>query len=622
MGTQSSIEIYMRDLVLALMKVEAQLASGRGGRGCSVGGSRAKIPESSRHTKPKTTSSRNTADNHNQQDTRRDLVFTLQSIINTIAYIDLTTQHISASVVSEVCELWRAHREAHGEVLSQNKNAALHIWAEVENAFQFLERRIQGNPKNALSAKGLIRRCVNSTGLIWSEVDGVGQYASSEALTSLGKGRADRNFTDTRNKLKFSQDIHDRATLPTHPPLGDLARNSAFRARHRHDSIQGNAAYIYTSLQRSLVGGNSENMMAGSHLLDRVGTTTPQSVSAATEAFETLLDMMRPVHMQMALGNATENTMAHALAIMTLLYNMLTLHPAVLKNYLEAAANAIEPFTIWPSPYGDVALLVISALYLEEKSPGISMWKRALDDMPVLTHHGQHISDICMETIESALMQESAGELHEGTLDRTLSNDVLPSNEMLGAKATSNTRCRDASLGSPAGMAGDRFKLADLRASLRTSVRMSVSGYSYASPPGSPKRTQATKPRRSPLAPPKHSTPDSLPSHRNTTSERDIFNPLGNDLSTATSLRAASSPLSPSQNLRLNLHAPYTSRNRSSSRFSSDVPSLRWSAMIRERSVSTFSSDDSLDAVQCKYHRIKRSCWLAEIAVVERPFIL
>ena len=79
-------------------------------------------------------------------------------------------------------------------------------------------------------------------------------------------------------------------------------------------------------------------MMAGSHLLDRVGTTTPQSVSAATEAFEALLDMMRPVHMQMALGNATEH-MAHALAIMTLLYNMLTLHPAVLKNYLEAAAN-------------------------------------------------------------------------------------------------------------------------------------------------------------------------------------------------------------------------------------------------------------------------------------------
>ena len=190
---------------------------------------------------------------------------------------------------------------------------------------------------------------------------------------------------------------------------------------------------------------------------------------------------------------------------------MLTLHPAVLKNYLEAAANAIEPFTIWPSPYGDVALLVISALYLEEKSPGISMWKRALDDMPVLTHHGQHISDICMETIESALMQESGGELHEGTLDGTLSNEVLPSNEKLGAKATSNTRCRDASLGSPAGMAGDRFKLADLRASLRTSVRMSVSGYSYASPPGSPKRTQATKPRRSPLAPPKHSTPDSFP---------------------------------------------------------------------------------------------------------------
>ena len=86
MGTQSSIEIYMRDLVLALMKVEAQLASGRGGRGFSVGGSRAKIPESSRHTKTKdNNSSRNTADNHNQQDTRRDLVFTLQSIINTIA---------------------------------------------------------------------------------------------------------------------------------------------------------------------------------------------------------------------------------------------------------------------------------------------------------------------------------------------------------------------------------------------------------------------------------------------------------------------------------------------------------------------------------------------------------
>lgn len=362
-------------------------------------------------------------------------------------------------------------------------------------------------------------------------------------------------------------------------------------------------------------------------MLGSVGSASVLSATAATEAFQMLLTLMRPLHTQMTMGSATESTMAQALSVMMLMYNMLTLHPAVLTNYLGAAATAVEPLTTWPSPFGDVALLLISALHVEQKAPGISMWKRTLDDMPVLTHHGQHISDICMETIESVLTQEKKHVVPDRDLRRGGGGDGGDSGSnynnsrslsAMGGEAGVSDRksiaetVRGARHGQTSAKhtADSGADLAGLKTSLRRSVRMSVSGYSYASPPGSPRlargsssRGKRPRPKSLRYVSPQrqHTAPDFNPRGRDTHSKHDVFNPMGGSgtprsgsaaYASATAAAAAAAPASTSASSsasvrqRSTSQAPYATRARAASRFSSEVPSLRWSSAVRERRMS------------------------------------
>ena len=158
------------------------------------------------------------------------------------------------------------------------------------------------------------------------------------------------------------------------------------------------SAASYLSLQSSVTSSFHNN-----HL----------SVEEAWNAFEMVLSLIKPLNMELSMGANHYATQTQAMSLMLLLYNLLTVHPLVTPSYLIRAAAAIKPLTQWPNPHGDVALVLMTALAMELKAPGCSMWKRSLTDVPVLSQRGQHISDVCLQTIAHALAREAEGA--EGT---------------------------------------------------------------------------------------------------------------------------------------------------------------------------------------------------------------
>lgn len=130
------------------------------------------------------------------------------------------------------------------------------------------------------------------------------------------------------------------------------------------------------------------------------------TVDEAWHSFEMILSLIKPLTMELSMGAKHYATQTQAMSLMLLLYNLLTIHPLVTPSYLARAAAAIKPLTQWPNPHGDVALVLLTALDMELKAPGCSMWKRSLTDIPVLSQRGQHISDVCLQTIARALARE------------------------------------------------------------------------------------------------------------------------------------------------------------------------------------------------------------------------
>ena len=81
--------------------------------------------------------------------------------------------------------------------------------------------------------------------------------------------------------------------------------------------------------------------------------------------FETVLNLLKPLNTQLSMNTSHQATQSQAMSLMLLLYNLIATHPLVCPSYLRSAANAIQPITKWPNPHGDVALILMTALELE-----------------------------------------------------------------------------------------------------------------------------------------------------------------------------------------------------------------------------------------------------------------
>ena len=576
MSSESHICSFLKELVKALIDVETVLSHKYmpSARGSKLGTKRSADNSTKSHVKQ-------SAD---MLKASGKVSTILQYIVVSISYIDLTVQHISHDLVHELCEQWQSHRmnnECNQRSASQDEGC---IWREAAYVMQLFARRRKQGSQTFLLAKDLVIRCVAPSGHDEDKYLPTSIHASNihfDWSSKKGESTEKDGILDSSKQVNFPDDSYTSATVSRYPSLGNLAGNSTFRAYEKAMTMHSDSAYTYACLKRSITNtGTRGDYFSSNSLTMRLNNGNPPDSArkTASKAFEILLSLASPLQTQLAMELATERTMTQALSVMMLMYNMLSLHPAVLTKYLDKAAIALEPISTWPSPYGDVALMLTSALNIERKAPGTAMWKRVLGDIPVLTHHGQYISDVCMESMEGMLSKKKkSGE-----------KSMSPAKE--APASPRNTLSADSGSVHKESITSSVDELDNLEARLRTSIRVSIAGYSP-SPVSSPNRTHAKGQKNSHGA--DHTQPDFNPLIINTQSERDVLNPLS-DLHAASRRRSGSDSQPRSKSTSHESHKHH-GRIRSATHsisfnnntFNPNLRSLRWSSAIRGRKLSS-----------------------------------
>ena len=120
---------------------------------------------------------------------------------------------ISSSVLSEVCELWRAHRQDTSLDVGAATHAEVHIWGEAGYALQFLERRVTRHSTHALPAKDLVVRCVTSAGLGLDEQAYNGHPPAGKDGSSPNNKKGNSGQTKYQNAFQIHYNPSLRAQL-------------------------------------------------------------------------------------------------------------------------------------------------------------------------------------------------------------------------------------------------------------------------------------------------------------------------------------------------------------------------------------------------------------------------